>query len=194
MSKSLPNLMRFNKTKCKVLHLGQDNPQYQSRLGDEEIKSSPDEKDLGMMVDERLDMTLQCALTAQKAKHILGCIQSSVGSRSREVIQLLCSALRRPRLEFCIQLWGLQHRKDIDLLEQVQRRVTKRVRGMEHLSSEERLRELGLFSLEKRLRGDLIAAFQYLKGAHKKDREGLFTRACSNRTRGNGFELRVGLD
>ncbi|KFV58483.1 hypothetical protein N328_04778, partial [Gavia stellata] len=185
------NLMRFNKTKCKVLHVGQGNPKHKYRLGRERIESSPEEKDLRVVMDEKLNMSWQRVLAAQKTNHILGCIKKSMTRRSRKVIFPLYSGLMRPHLEYCVQLWGPQHKKDMDLLERVQRRATKMIRGLEHLSYEDRLRESGLFSLEKRrLWGDLIAAFQYLKRAYKKAGEGPFTRACSDRTRGNGFKLK----
>ncbi|KAK4832269.1 hypothetical protein QYF61_021668 [Mycteria americana] len=104
----------------------------------------------------------------------------------------LYSTLVRPHLEYYIQVWGPQHKKDMDLLDQVQKEGMKTIRGLEHLSCEERLREMGLFSLEKRkLWGDLVAAFQYLKGAYEKDGE-TSTQACSDRTKANGFKLKEG--
>ncbi|GAB0184182.1 hypothetical protein GRJ2_000883500 [Grus japonensis] len=185
--------MKFNKAKCKVLHVGQCSPKHNYRLGEEWIESSPEEKDLGVLIDEKLNMSRQCALAARKANRVLSHIKRGVTSRSREVILPLCSALVRPHLEYCVQLWGPQYRRDMELLERGQRRATKLIRGLEHLSCEDRLRELGLFSLEKRrLWGDLIVAFQYLRRACRKAGEGLFMRECSDRTRGNGFKLKEG--
>jgi len=146
-----------------------------------------------VLVDEQLNMTQQRELAGKKANCILGSIKRSMASRVREVILAIYSTLVRPHLESCIQLWSPQHRKDMDLLEWVQRRITNMVRRLEHLSYEERLRELGLFSLEKRrLWADLTAAFPYLKEASKKAAEGHFTKSCSDRTRGSGFKLTEG--
>jgi len=125
------NHLKFNKPKCKVLHVGRGNPKHKYRLGRQWLESSPEEKDLGVLVDEKFYMSCQCVLAAQKANHILGCIKRSMTSSSREVILPLHSALVRPHLEYCVQLWSPQHKKGMDALDSVQRRATKMTRGLE---------------------------------------------------------------
>ncbi|KAK4826569.1 hypothetical protein QYF61_010204 [Mycteria americana] len=117
---ALPQATSANRTivECKVQMFASRQPPYQYWPGDEGIESSPAEKDWWVLVDEKLDMSRQWALAAQKANCILGCIKRSVASRSREVILPLCSTLVRPHLEYCVQLWSPQHREDMDLLEQ----------------------------------------------------------------------------
>ena len=102
-------------------------------------------------MDEKLDMRQQCALTAQKTNCILGCINTSVVNRLREVIQ-----------------W----------------KATKMIQGMEHLTYRDKLKELKLFSLEKRrLQGGLLAAIQYVKVSYRKKGDRLFSSICGDRTR-----------
>ena len=161
------NLMRFRKAKCKVLHLSQGNSQY--RLGHERIENSPEEKDLGVLVDEKLDMCQQCVLAARKASCVLGCSGETPAGVLHPAVEPSAQERHGP-------------------VGAGPEEAAKMIRGLEHLSCEERLRELGLFSLEKRrLKGHLIVAFQYLKGAYRTDRENIFSKAHCGRARSNGL-------
>lgn len=116
-----------------------------------------------ILVDEKLDRN-------PERNGILHCIKRSMSSRLRDVIPPFGSGLVRPHLEYRIQPWGPQHKEHMDLLNWTQRRANKMIRGMELLFYAARLRDLGLFSMEKRrLQNNLIAHFQYLERAYRKD-------------------------
>ncbi|CAM5111507.1 unnamed protein product [Natator depressus] len=187
------NRMKFNGEKCKVMHLGINNKNFSYKLGTHQLEVMEEEKDLGVLVDHRMTMSRQCDMAVKKANAVLGCIRQGISSRDKEVLVSLYKALVRPHLEYCVQFWCPIFRKDEFKLEQVQRRATRMIRGMENLSYARRLKELGLFSLTKRrLRGDMIAIYKYIRGINTGEGEELFKLSTDVDTRTNGYKLVIG--
>uniref|UniRef100_A0A7M4EEJ9 Reverse transcriptase domain-containing protein n=1 Tax=Crocodylus porosus TaxID=8502 RepID=A0A7M4EEJ9_CROPO len=144
------NPMVFNTEKCKVLHLGKKNPHHAYRLGSATLANTTDERALGVMIDYKMNVSLQCDAAASKASKMLPCIHRCFSSKSQDVILPLYSALVRPQLEYCVHFWAPKFKKDTEKLERVQKRATHMIRGQENTPYDERLRAMGFFSMEKR--------------------------------------------
>ena len=117
--------MLFNVDKFSVLHLGYNNKEYDYKLGCDVIRSSATEKDLGVIINRSGKSLEQCILAASKVNTVLGMIKRNISFKSKDVVVRLYKVLVRPMLEFYVQAWCIYLRKDIPMIEKVQRRATK---------------------------------------------------------------------
>ena len=182
--------MLFNFGKCKCLHTGHGNENAQYTMGGTVLNTTVKEKDLGLTISADMKVSEQCGIAAAKANQILGLIRRNIVYKEKELIIPLYKTIVRPHLEYCIQAWRPYRKKDIDMLERVQRRATKMIPKLRNISYEMRLKECGLTTLEtRRLRGDQIEVFKILNGYENIDRNIFFTVKEGRRTRGHGVAL-----
>ena len=182
--------MLFNYGKCKCLHTGHGNEDAQYTMSDTVLNTTEKENDLGLTISADMKVSEQCAIAAAKGDQILGLIRRNTGYKEKELIIPLCKTIVRPHLEYCVQAWRPYRKKDIDILERVQRRATKMIQKLRNISYEIYLKECGLTTLEtRRLRGDQIEVFKILNAYKNIDRNIFFSVQEERRTRGHGITL-----
>ena len=170
--------MEFNVDKCKVMHLGRQNPRHTYSMGGTALTVTTEEKDLGVMVDDKLDFGSHIKDIVKKANRRIGLIKKGFDCLDKEMFMNLYPVLIRPLLEYCVQVWSPYKRCYIDLLERVQRRATKIVPELRNLTYEERLQRLNLTTLEeRRIRGDMIETYKMLTGKENIEPGKFFTMA-----------------
>ncbi|XP_062897160.1 uncharacterized protein LOC134342681 [Mobula hypostoma] len=177
--------MEFNPVKCEVVHFGRSNMMTEYFISGKILGSVEDQRDLGVRVHRTFNTAAQVDSVVKMA--FINC-----GSelRSREVILQLYRTLVRPHLEYCAEFWSPRHRNDVETIERVQRRFTRMLPGLGSIPYENRLSELGLFSLElRRMRGDLIKVCKMMRGIDLVDSQRLSPRAEMAATRGHRFKV-----
>ena len=155
--------MQFNEDKCKVIHFGKKNPCFNYSMNGISLESMDSEKDVGVMIHNSLKPSLQCNTSAKKANKVLGQMSRSLSYRDKNTWISLYKTYVRPHLEYCVQAWNPWLNKDIEMLENVQKRAVRMVTNLKGNSYEEKLKEVGLTSLaERRSRGDMIQVWKIL--------------------------------
>ena len=183
-------LLQFNKDKCKVMHIGKANPGFSYVLGGTTLQETKKEKDLGVLITNDLKPADQVASAVAGANSMLWRIRKTFTCLDEHTVPLLYKALVRPRMEYAVQAWSPQLRKDIIRLEKVQRRATRMIPGLASMTYEDRLKKLNLTTLEdRRHRGDMIEVFKILNGIDKIQ-ENFLELDGKPRTRGHMLKLK----
>lgn len=181
--------MQLNSSKCVVMHCGKTNPNFTYYLGESELNNVNEYEDLGVLIDNRLNLSNHCLKVRNKATRIVQCIKHSVTTRNKDTMLKLFTSLVRPVLDYCAPFWSPHLIKDIDLIEQVQRRFTKLISGCRDMTYPQRLEHLDLFSLEyRRKRGEIIETFKFVKFTPDAARN-IFMFSDVNRTRGHAHKM-----
>ena len=155
--------MLFNFGKCKCLHTRHGNEDAQYTMGGTVLNTTLKEKDLGLTISADMKVSEQCVTAAAKGNQIIGLIRRNIVYKEKEPIIARYKTIVRPHLDYCIQSWRPYRKKDIDILERVQRRATKMIQKLRNITYEVRIKECGFTTLEtRRLRGDQIEVFKIL--------------------------------
>ena len=180
-------LLSFNVAKCKSMHIGYNNPRNNYHIQGQALEKSDLEKDLGVFISSDLKPSAHIAKIAAKANGRVGLIKRTFSFIDKDIFLSLYITLVRPIVDYGVQCWSPYLVKDINKLEQVQRRATLLVPEYSHLSYEERCKQLGLQSLkERRTRGDMIEVYRLLsgmKGLHYSK----FFQLSETHARGEGY-------
>jgi len=160
--------MSFNKTKCKIMHIGRNNPKFDYSMDGHILEKVTEERDIGVIISSDLKPIKHCEAAASKAKIVLGQMSRSFHFRDRHVFKRLYTTYVRPHLEFAVPVWSPATVTEINVLENVQQRAIQMISGLNSSTYEGKLKELGLDTLEeRRKRFDMIQVYRVL---HKKDR------------------------
>ena len=183
--------MQFNVSKCFVMHYGTKNSRFLYHINGMLLTPCEKYKDLGVVISKDLKAAEQVANCVTKANTMVGMIRRTFTYIDKDILLRTYKVFVRPILEYCQQVWAPYLKKDIDELENVQRRATKLIHDLKDLPYEERLAKLGLYKLsDRRLRGDMIFLYKIFHGLTNLDPLKLFIMDTYGSTRGHQFKLK----
>lgn len=183
--------MLFNLDKCVVMHFGNSNKFFEYEINGRKLKTATVERDLGVLISSDGRQSEQCIKAANTANKVLGMIKRNIKSRRKDIIVRLYKTLVRPHLEYCVQAWCPYQKKDIEILERVQRRATRMIAECRGMGYTERLKVADLTTLEcRRVRGDMIEVFKIMKGFDGIASNKFFELETNARTRGHSLKLK----